>query len=297
MTIAIFSGFILGLGLWTAWTGLRPTPEPLAVALERFDRKPAVARRTSEDASEDRDLRLGSFVMQAVPPLARAIETNRADLRIVGRTPEEQAARVAAFMLFPFLLGPWIAFIGWITGVSFPPIVPGLVCLGGAALGVVLPFLVLKAEAEERRKSFAYALSGWCDVVVMNLASGRGVEQSMETAAAAGNGWPFAELRGALRAGYVRGEPPWEALAVLGEQLRINDLDELASTVQMAGEEGAAVRESVAAKAQTIRQRITADNEAEAASKTERMTLPSVLLAVGFLIFLAYPALAAIFGM
>ena len=83
---------------------------------------------------------------------------------------------------------------------------------------------------------------------------------------------------------------------MLGEQLRINDLDELASTVAMAGEEGAAVRESVAAKAQTIRQRITADNESEAAAKTERMTLPSVLLAIGFLIFLAYPAMAAIFG-
>jgi Flp pilus assembly protein TadB len=296
VTVAIVAGLILGAGLWTAWTGLRPTPEPLAVALERFDRRPAVARRTSEDASEDRDLRLGSFLLTAFPPLARAVERHRADLRIVGRTPEEQAARVGAFMLFPFLLGPWLAFVGWITGISLPPILPGLVCLGGAGLGVVLPFLVLKAEADERRKSFAYALSGWCDVVVMNLASGRGVEQSMETAAAAGNGWPFAELRGALRAGYVRGEPPWEALAVLGEQLRINDLDELASTVAMAGEEGAAVRESVAAKAQTIRQRITADNESEAAAKTERMTLPSVLLAVGFLVFLAYPAMAAIFG-
>lgn len=297
MTIAVVAGLLLGAGIWVAWTGLRPTPEPLAVALERFDRKPATARRTSEDASEDRDLRLGSFLMTAIPPLARAIENHRADLRIVGRTPEEQAARAAAYMLFPVLLGPWIAFIGFIFGIDLPPILPGLVCLGGAALGVVLPFLVLRAEAEERRKSFAYALSGWCDVVVMNLASGRGVEQSMETAAAAGNGWPFAELRGALRAGYVRGEPPWEALAVLGEQLRINDLDELASTVQMAGEEGAAVRESVAAKAQTIRQRITADNEADAAAKTERMTLPSVLLAIGFLVFLAYPALAAIFGM
>lgn len=296
MTLAVIAGLCLGIGVWIAWTGLRPTPEPLAAALERFDRKPSVARRTSEDASEDRDLRLGSYLIQAIPPLARAMESNRANLRIVGRTPEEQAARVGAFMIFPFLLGPWIAVLAWMMGVSVPPILPGLVCLGGAALGVVLPFVVLRGEAEERRKSFAYALSGWCDVVVMNLASGRGVEQSMETAAAAGNGWPFAELRGALRAGYVRGEPPWEALAVLGEQLHINDLDELASTVAMAGEEGAAVRETVAAKAQTIRQRITADNEAEAAAKTERMTLPTVFLAIGFLIFLAYPALAAIFG-
>ncbi|MGH7267543.1 MAG: type II secretion system F family protein [Candidatus Rokuibacteriota bacterium] len=296
MTVAIVAGLFLGGGFWIAWTGLRPAPESLGAALERFDRRPTAARRTSEDASQDRDLRLGSFLIRAIPPLARALESSRADLRIVGRTPEEQAARVGAFMLLPLMLGPWLSLVAWVAGVNLPPILPGLVCLGGAGVGMVLPFLVLRAEANERRKSFAYALSGWCDIVVMNLASGRGVEQSMETAAAAGNGWPFAELRGALRAGYVRGEPPWEALTHLGEQLRINDLAELASTVAMAGEEGAAVRETVAAKAQTIRQRITADNESEAAAKTERMTLPTVFLAIGFLIFLGYPALAAIFG-
>jgi hypothetical protein len=55
------------------------------------------------------------------------------------------------------------------------------------------------------------------------------------------------------------------------------------------------VRETVAAKAHTIRQRITSDSEATAAATTERMSLPSVLLVFGFLVFLGYPALAALF--
>jgi len=296
MSVAILAGVFVGLGMWTAWTGLRPVPEPLGPALERIQRRPVTARLSSEDASEDRDLRLGTYLIRVLPPLAQAMERNRADLRIMNRSAEEQAARVGAFVLFALVLGPWLAFVGWISGINPPPIIPGLFAIGGALFGVLLPFASLRSEAKDRRKAFSYALSAWCDVVVMNLASGRGVEQAMETAAAAGDGWPFAELRGALRSGYVRGEPPWAALSRLGEELRLTDLDELASTVAMAGEEGASVRESVAAKARTIRQRITADDETASAAKTERMTLPSVLLAFGFLMFLAYPALAAVLG-
>ena len=52
---------------------------------------------------------------------------------------------------------------------------------------------------------------------------------------------------------------------------------------------------TVAAKARTMRERMSADSELEAASVTERMSLPSVLLVVGFLIFLCYPAIVAVF--
>ena len=72
----------------------------------------------------------------------------------------------------------------------------------------------------------------------------------------------------------------------------MSDLSELASTVALAGEEGAAVRTTVAAKARTIRERMSAESEMAAAAVTERMSLPSVLLVLGFLVFLCYPALS-----
>ena len=53
------------------------------------------------------------------------------------------------------------------------------------------------------------------------------------------------------------------------------------------------MRATVAAKARTIRERMSAESEMAAASITERMSLPSVLLVLGFLIFLCYPALIA----
>jgi tight adherence protein C len=293
MTVALIAGMLVGGGLWLAWTGARPAPEPLAVALARLDRRPP---RVAEEKTEDRDTRFGAFLLRHLPVLARAIDRTRTDLRIVGRPPEEQAARVGSYVLWSLVLGPWTAAVAWIAGADLPAIVPALIALGGGAWGLVVPFLTLRQQAVARRKAFLHALSGYCNVTVMSLAAGRGVEQALETASTAGQGWAFAELRGALTAGYVRGEPPWEALGRLGVELGIDDLTELASTISMAGEEGAAVRETVGAKARTIRERITADTEQAAAAMTERMSLPTVLMVLGFLVFLGYPAVTVLFS-
>jgi tight adherence protein C len=294
VTVALVAGLCTGLGMWLAWTGLRPAPEPLGVALARVGRPPALPRQVNDDVDQ-RDARIGGFLLDHMPPLARRLEDMRSDLRIVGRHPEEEAVRVGAYVLLPLIMGPWVGFLAWVFGLGLPKVVPGMIALVGSAAGLVLPFLSLRSEAVERRTAFSHALSSWCDVVVMTLASGRGVEQAMETAGRSGQGWAFAELRGALHGGYVRGEPPWVAMERLGAELGVADLTELASTVALAGEEGAAVRTTVAAKARTMRERMSADTELVAASVTERMSLPNVLLVVGFLIFLCFPALVAMF--
>jgi tight adherence protein C len=297
VTAVLIAGMVVGAGLWLAWTGLRPAPEPLGAALARLDRRPARTRgRADEDPGIDRDTRFGAFLLRHLPALARAIDRTRTDLRVVGRTPEEQAARVGSYVLWSLVLAPWTALIAWLVGADLPPVVPGLIAMVGAAWGLVVPFVNLHRTAVARRKAFSHALSAYCNVTVMSLAAGRGVEQALETASTAGQGWAFAEIRGALTAGYVRGEPPWEALGRLGAELGVDDLTELASTISMAGEEGAAVRETVGAKARTIRERITADTEQAAAAVTERMSLPTVLMVMGFLVFLGYPALTVLFS-
>jgi tight adherence protein C len=294
MTVVALAGVLVGAGVWLAWTALRPTPEPLDVALARIGRDPSELHAPGGEAV-DRDTRLGRYLLRRLPALARAVDGGSTDLRIVGRTPEEQAARVGAYTLFALVLGPWVALVAWIVGAELPAFVPGGVTLVGIAVGLVAPFTGLRREATTRRTTFVHALSSWCDVVVMTLAAGRGVEQAMETAARSGRGWAFAEMRAALQAGYVRGETPWHALGRLGTELGVADLAELASTVAMAGEEGAAVRDTVAAKARTIRERMTTDTEMEATAATERMSLPSVLLVLGFLVFLGFPAVDAVF--
>ena len=57
----------------------------------------------------------------------------------------------------------------------------------------------------------------------------------------------------------------------------------------MAGEDGAAVRETISTKARTISARIGADAEQAAQRATAQMGLPAVAMAAGFLVFLCTP--------
>ena len=54
------------------------------------------------------------------------------------------------------------------------------------------------------------------------------------------------------------------------------------------------MRESLAAKAKSLRDHELSDAEAEAQSATERMALPVVLLFLGFLILIGFPAIDAV---
>ena len=71
----------------------------------------------------------------------------------------------------------------------------------------------------------------------------------------------------------------------------MNDLVELGATVALAGDEGAAVRDTIASRARSIRERLIAETEKRASAATERMAVPGAMLMIGFLWFLAFPAL------
>jgi Flp pilus assembly protein TadB len=293
VTAALVAGMVIGAGLWRIWVGLHPPPEPLGDALARLDAPhfEPVSRSGSE-----RDTRFGAWLLSRLPALARAVDRARSDLRAVEQTPEEVAAQVGSSVLVALFIGPWFGLAFRAAGLDLPLALPGMVALAGAAWGVIAPFRSLRTRARARRSAFLNALGGYCNVTAMCLASGRGVQQALNTAAMRGRGWAFRELRGALAAGDVRGEPPWEALHRLGVELGVTDLSELAHTIAIAGTEGAAVRRSVHAKSQTIHERLTAAAESEAIAVTERMGLPIVFMALGFLVFLGYPALVTISG-
>jgi tight adherence protein C len=92
------------------------------------------------------------------------------------------------------------------------------------------------------------------------------------------------------------GAAPWQALEALGRDLLIPELVELATTVQLAGTEGARIRDSLTARAGSLRRHEQADAESSANAMTERLFLPGALLLLGFLVFIGYPAFARILG-
>ena len=274
LTAVVFAGAATGSGLWLIWSGWSPARPPLAQTLTRLG-QPVIEIAPERD---NVDVRVGMWARR-LGPVERIIASMRTDLRVLRRAPDEQAALIVVYLV----------------GVHLPIGIPFWLAVAGGAIGGLSSVRTVRTQATERRRMFSHALGSFCDVTGMCLASGRGIDASIQTAAAAGDGWPFAELQATLRTGYVRGETPWEALARLADECDLTDLTELAAALSLAGDEGAAVRDTVSSKAKSIRERLTANAERDAASITERMGIPATLLLLGFMIFLGFPAIYVLF--
>lgn len=291
MSWVVIAGVLVGGGLWLAWSGWVPAREPLAAVLARLGQQPA---QPVTGVEESRDARLGAIVRR-IPLIDRRIASMATDLRILRRSADEQAAQLVAYAALGFLWVPVFA-VGAlvVAGIVVPVVVIGWGALIGAAAGAVVPLRRVKTQAEARRREFAGALGALCDVTGMSLAAGRGIDAALQTAASTGQGWAFGEFRSALAAGYRRGITPWDALAQLGHDTGSEDLVELGAALALAGEDGASVRATIRAKARSIREHLTSAIEGDAASTTERMSIPATMLLLGFLLFLGYPAMSLI---
>jgi Flp pilus assembly protein TadB len=290
-TTVALAGALLGTGLRLVWTGWSPARPPLHAVLARLGQPRVEVEPVSRN---NLDVRVG-VLARRIGMVDHTVTGMRADLRILRRSPDEQAAMLVTYAVLGFLWAPVVAAGGWLVGFRLPVAIPLWLALLGGAIGVVSALRSVKTAAAQRRQAFSHALSSFCDITGMCLAAGRGVESSLETAAHTGRGWAFVELQSALRAGYVRGDTPWDALARLGSEARLDDLVELAAALSLAGDEGAAVRDTVGSKAKAIRERLTSEAERSAASVTERMGIPATFLLLGFIVFLGFPALAALF--
>jgi tight adherence protein C len=290
LTGVVVAGAAVGTGAWMVWSGWSPARPPLAQTLSRLG-QPVVAIAAERN---NLDVRVGVWARR-LPVIERVVSSMRTDLRVLRRSPDEQAALVVVYVVCGLLWAPVVAAGGWAVGIHLPVGIPLWLAVVGGAIGGAASVRPVRAQATEQRRMFSHALSSFCDVCGMCLAAGRGIDASIQTAASAGDGWPFAELQGTLRTGYVQGEAPWEALTRLAAECDLPDLTELAAALSLAGDEGAAVRDTVASKAKSIRERLTGNAERDAATVTERMGIPATLLLLGFIIFLGFPALYVLF--
>ena len=76
----------------------------------------------------------------------------------------------------------------------------------------------------------------------------------------------------------------------------MHELSDVAEVVAIAGDDGAAIAATLAAKADALRAEQLADARAAANAASEKLTLPGVALAFAFLLLICYPALARILG-
>jgi tight adherence protein C len=220
----------------------------------------------------------------------------RADLSVVGRSVEGHLASTAMAALAG-LFAPAIMFApATLLAGSTDLAAPLWLALVGALLGAMLPTLQVRSQAQERRRDFRHVVSSFLDLVAMNLAGGRGVPEALSSAAAISDGWAMVRIRDTLATARLQGVTPWAALGELGEEVAVEELRDLAAALALVAEDGAKVRDSLAARATSMRQRELADAEGRAQQRSQSMLVAQLLLCVGFLLFLTYPAVSNILG-
>ncbi|HEX3841274.1 MAG TPA: type II secretion system F family protein [Acidimicrobiales bacterium] len=215
-------------------------------------------------------------------------------LSVTGTSPAQLASRVVAAAGTGLLAPPVIWAAAEAAGISMPAVLPILLALLLIPIGAGLPIALLKADAKDRRQHFRTVIGTYVDLVVLSLAGGAGIEESLLAASSVSSDWAARRISKALLLARDAGESAWEALSGLGHELDLPELIELSATLQLAGTEGARVRQSLSARAVSLRRHEQAEAESSANAMTERLFLPGTLLLLGFLLFIGYPAFSRI---
>ncbi|MBA4608574.1 MULTISPECIES: type II secretion system F family protein [Aeromicrobium] len=301
MILILIAGALAGAGVWLLFSRSPSFSATAASELARLDvqRRRGGVRpsQASLDEDESRTLRFGTAATAFLND--RGIElpaSIRSDLAVVDRSVESHlgstlvAAIVGAFapalMLSPFMIAGWVS-----------PVLPLWLAILGALGGAVLAQLQLHSEATDRRRDFRHVVSAFLDLVSMNLAGGRGVPEALSAAAGVSQGWGMVRLRETIENARLQGITPWAALGRLGDDMKVEELRDLAAALALVAEDGAKVRDSLTARASSMRQRELADSEGRAQERSQSMLVAQLLLAAGFLVFLIYPALSGIAGL
>ena len=218
------------------------------------------------------------------------------DLAVLGRSLERHLVTSLLLGLLgfgaPLLLVGLSSLIGQPMGSSLPLLV--CLILGGAM--AALPTARLRSQAADARRDFRHVVGSYLDLVSMSLSAGRGVPEALDAASALSDDPSMTRIRDALATARLRGETPWAAMGRLGQTLRIDELRDLSAALALVAEDGAKIRESLGARATSMRRRELADAEGKAGENSESMLVAQLVVAMGFIVFLVYPALTGIIG-
>jgi hypothetical protein len=295
LTLALIVGALTGAALFLLIFALIPRRVGLARRVAAFDvGRPAALRAVNYpgDGQESAfSKRLGAALARFCAEQGWEFRSLRANLALVGKSFENYLATKVMLALLGLLL-PLIALTGLgFAGLHVSVIIPVWVALIFAAGFFLLPDLELKQQVDKRRRDFRHAIGAFLDLVAMNLSGGRGVPEALMAASEIGEGWAFWRIRDALANARITGQTPWHALGVLGAEVQISELKDLSAALSLVAEDGAKVRESLTARAASLRRRELADLEGQAGERSQSMLVAQMVLAAAFLVFLMYPAI------
>ena len=271
-------------GAWLWFAGLaqrRPTLAKMSMHLHR-------AKVASVEDSVGGWARAGALVSRRLPLRPAVL----ADLRLVRRTPEIHSAYLSAAAVFG-LFGPalMLALCQTLGLISIGVMLPLAVAVVGAPVGPLIIHGQMRTAAAEERHDLRYQLSSYLDVVTMLLAGNVGNEGALRQAAQAGDGRLFVELRRRILIAETSNRSLVSALAQLGDDLELVELQQVSASASLAASAGAPVAKSLASKCATLRGALSSEQETDARVRTGKITIPLVGMSLLIMAAVVYPAL------
>jgi len=293
LQMAIIGGMVIAVGLVLAVHAVRPAPPALAAALEQASAQPATVALLLPSSSTR-----GSWdwlPARVANVLDGHLGVSDADLKIIGWSRSQLAARkltlALAGLLAPSLLSVLLLLAGLGAFASFPVLV-GIVI---AVVAWLLPTQEARELAGKARLEFRTNLEFFLTLVAGERRARGSVEQALEEAVEISDSAPFVAMRRAIRRAMLSGQKPWRDLRLLGEELEVTELRNLADIAEVAAD-GAAVYGTLLATARTLRHAELSDARTEANEVSERMSRPLALLVFGLTAFVLVPFALRMFG-
>lgn len=218
----------------------------------------------------------------------------RQDLALTGRTFEDALGRKVTLAGAGLVLG-LLATVGLsVAGLALPAGAPVVLAVVLAVVFFVVPDLDARTEAARRREEFRRALGAYLDLVALEMAGSAAPAEALPSAARIGAGWPLALIGDTLYRATRGGRNPWTALADLGQRIGVGELRDLGQLIALVAHDGARVRSTLTARAQTMRRHELANLEGKAGKADQSMRVAQILIGLGFIAFLGYPAVVAV---
>lgn len=228
-------------------------------------------------------------------PIARRLSLRLAsgsELRLARRALEVHTAHLVTAAVAGLFAPPLLLATGQALGlISIGIVVPLVAALACAVIGPLLVHQSMRAEAAEQHRDLRYQLSSYLDVVTMLLAGNMGNEGALRQAARVGDGRLFVELRKRIMVAEASNRSLVSALAELGDDLRLLELQQISASASLASAAGAPVARTLAAKCATLRSALSAEQESDARVRTGKITIPLVGMSLLIMASVIYPAL------
>jgi tight adherence protein C len=289
-------GAVIGAVLYGLIVVIAPPKRNALVQLGQFDahyrgQLEQPLQTSPSTAAQNLELRIGGWLAAQFAQRGVRYRALQQDLALTRQSFDALMGRKvvaagAGFLLA--LLG--LGFAQYGAGVALPPGAPVMAAvLVGAAL-FVAPDVDVRKEASHRRREFTEHLAIYLELVALEMAGYAAAEAALPQAARLGGTWSMLLIRDTLLRARLSGEDRWDALTALGERIGVPDLRDLGSLVKTVADDGAQVRQTLSARAASMRRALLAEDDVEAKRRKQLMGLAGLLIAAGFMLFIGYPA-------